>query len=85
MFNMMPTGGEGYWNPMLGGYAMSGYGEEAFEHFVQRHHGHMNINIIALLLSGLQYLEASPVYGTSNEEKSPEICLQTESGHHWTY
>jgi hypothetical protein len=45
----------------------------------------MNINIITLLLSRLQYLEASPVYGTSNEEKSPEICLQTESGHHWTF
>ncbi len=40
MLNMMPTGGEGYWNSMLGGYAMSRYGGEAFEHFEQRHHGH---------------------------------------------
>jgi hypothetical protein len=70
---------------MFGGYAMSGNGEEAFEHFELRKHGHMNINIITLLLSHLQYLEASPVYGTSNEEKSPEICLQTESSHHWTF
>jgi hypothetical protein len=29
---MMPTGGEGYWNSMLGGYATSRYSEEAFEH-----------------------------------------------------
>jgi hypothetical protein len=70
VFNMMPTGGEGYWNSMLGGHATSRYGEEAFEHFEQRYHGHMNINIITLLLSRLQYLEGSPVYGTSNEEKT---------------
>jgi hypothetical protein len=80
VFNMMPTGGEGYWNSMLGGYATS------FEHFEQRHHGHMNINIITSLLSRLQYLEGSPVYGTSNEEKTLcRFCLQTESGHHWTF
>lgn len=86
MLNMMPTGGEGYWNSMLGGYAMSRYGGEAFEHFEQRHHGHMNISIITLLLSSLQYLEGSPVYGTSNEEKTLcRFCLQTESGHHWTF
>jgi hypothetical protein len=46
----------------------------------------MNINIITLLLSRLQYLEGSPVYGTSIEEKTLcRFCLQTESGHHWTF
>jgi hypothetical protein len=51
---MMPTGGEGYWNSMLGGYATSRYGEEAFEHFEQRHHGH-----ITLILSLCYYLASS--------------------------
>ncbi len=64
MFNMMPTGGEGY---MLGGYATSRYGEEAFEHFEQRHHGHTSILSVCYYLA----FSISCLWNFQRRENSP--------------